>query len=256
VTHTLRRRAVRSIFSLVNPAIQAVTFDVGGTLIDPWPSVGHVYAEVAAQHGVTGLAPEDLTRRFAAAWKVKRDFGYTRADWAALVDQTFAGLCAPPPSETFFGELYQRFDQPDAWKIYEDVFRTLDALARRGLKLGVISNWDDRLRPLLRQLALLERFDAVVISCEAGCRKPAREIFRRAARQLSLDPGSVLHVGDSRETDVRGARGAGLAAVRLKRGARAAAKGQVRSLRELEPALAPAAGVAARTSRSSGVSLT
>ncbi len=35
--------------------IRAVTFDVGGTLIEPWPSVGHVYAEVAARHGVAAI---------------------------------------------------------------------------------------------------------------------------------------------------------------------------------------------------------
>ena len=42
--------------------IRAVTFDVGGTLIEPWPSVGHVYAEVAAQHGWAGLSIEALNR--------------------------------------------------------------------------------------------------------------------------------------------------------------------------------------------------
>jgi phosphoglycolate phosphatase-like HAD superfamily hydrolase len=50
--------------------IQAVTFDVGGTLIDPWPSVGHVYAAVAAEHGLTGVDPESLNVRFAAASSV------------------------------------------------------------------------------------------------------------------------------------------------------------------------------------------
>ena len=38
--------------------IQAVTFDVGGTLIRPWPSVGHVYAEVAARHAQARYAIE------------------------------------------------------------------------------------------------------------------------------------------------------------------------------------------------------
>src|SRR5580700_10426449 len=44
--------------------IRAVTFDVGGTLIEPWPSVGRVYAEVAARHGLE-VAAEDLDRQFA-----------------------------------------------------------------------------------------------------------------------------------------------------------------------------------------------
>ncbi len=40
--------------------IRTVTFDVGGTLIRPWPSVGHVYAETAAGHGVKRISPEDI----------------------------------------------------------------------------------------------------------------------------------------------------------------------------------------------------
>src|SRR5438045_5197817 len=101
--------------------IQAVTLDVGGTLIQPWPSVGHVYSEVAARHGVKNLSPEKLNKNFAAAWREKKNFRHTRADWAALVDQAFAGLCQPPPSRTFFPDIYQRFAEIAAWRIYDDV---------------------------------------------------------------------------------------------------------------------------------------
>ena len=47
--------------------VRAVTFDVGGTLIKPSPSVGDIYAEVAARHGRKKVSPETLNRRFAAA---------------------------------------------------------------------------------------------------------------------------------------------------------------------------------------------
>src|SRR6185312_7171460 len=73
------------------PRIQALTFDVGGTLIQPWPSVGRVYAEVAAQHGVKNLSPEKLNKKFATAWRAKKNFQHTHEDWADVVDQTFAG---------------------------------------------------------------------------------------------------------------------------------------------------------------------
>jgi FMN phosphatase YigB (HAD superfamily) len=70
-------------------AIQAITFDVGGTLMEPWPSVGHVYVKVAERHGVRGLQAEQLTERFASAWKARKDFNYSRTDWAEIVDATF-----------------------------------------------------------------------------------------------------------------------------------------------------------------------
>jgi len=35
--------------------IRAITFDVGGTLIAPWPSVGHIYSDIAARFGVSRI---------------------------------------------------------------------------------------------------------------------------------------------------------------------------------------------------------
>ena len=103
-----------------NPGdIQAVTFDVGGTLIEPWPSVGHVYAEVAARHGAGQLDVDLLNRRFATAWKARPGFDHAVEDWSAIVDETFAGLIADIPSRTFFPDLYERFAQADAWRIYD-----------------------------------------------------------------------------------------------------------------------------------------
>ncbi len=214
-------------------AICAVTLDVGGTLIEVWPSVGHVYAEVAARHGLGGLSPGLLDRRFAAAWRAAKHFGHSRSDWAALVDATFRGLAARPPSQTFFPALFERFAAADAWHVFDDVVPTLNMLAARGYRLGIISNWDERLRPLLEELELAEYFEVIVISREVRCAKPAAGVFERAVRHFGLPPGAVLHVGDSRSLDVRGARAAGLSALWLNRAAHAARPGQIGSLRQL-----------------------
>src|SRR6185369_3343588 len=138
--------------------IQAVTFDVGGTLIEPWPSVGHVYAEIAASHGIANLSHDELQRRFVSVFHRRARSPHTAEEWAQIVDETFTGLAVELPSKTFFPELYERFAQAAAWRIYPDVEPTLTALAGRGLKLGIISNWDDRLRPLLILLGLARRF--------------------------------------------------------------------------------------------------
>ena len=131
--------------------IKAVTFDVGGTLIEPWPSVGHVYAEVAARHGHKNLSAETLTSRFKAAWRAQKNFDHSRNAWAELVDETFRGLVTGSPGTTFFPELYEQFAKREAWRLFDDVLPALDALASRDIKLGVISNWDERLRGLLRR---------------------------------------------------------------------------------------------------------
>lgn len=213
--------------------IRAITFDVGGTLITPWPSVGHVYAAVAARHGYDDIPPSVVNEQFAAAWRALEDFRHTRAEWAKLVDAAFHGLVEPPPSETFFSTLYDRFTEPDAWHVFDDVHPALHRLKQRGFSLAVVSNWDERLRPLLRALDLDTYFDAIIVSAEVGATKPSRIIFDAAAAALDLAPSSILHLGDSLEADVGGAEGAGMKALLLARGNSSSSQHTIRSLAEV-----------------------
>ena len=221
-------------------SIRAVTFDVGGTLVEPWPSVGHIYAEEAAKFGMAGLQPEVLNRQFASVWKSRNDFDCSRAAWRELVNQTFASLSSEPPGQHCFDAIYNRFATAPAWRVFEDVFPVLEALRVRGFKLGIISNWDERLHPLLGELRLSDRFDAIVVSHDTGYMKPAPEIFRRASAQLRVAADSILHVGDSVTEDVAGARGAGMQAVLLDRALAQCNDGAIPSLAELVVALAKA----------------
>jgi len=212
--------------------IRAITFDVGGTLIQPWPSVGHVYAEVAAGHGYRGIDPGALNDRFAQVWRARGDFEHSHQGWAGLVDATFAGLLDRKPSESFFPELYERFADPSAWHIHDDVIPTLDELASRGFALAAVSNWDERLRPLLKALSLDGYFEAVLVSCELYFAKPSNVIFEHALRKLGVTPGEALHVGDSEQEDVAGARAAGMHALLIDRDGAPGPDG-IRSLKEL-----------------------
>jgi putative hydrolase of the HAD superfamily len=209
--------------------IRAVTFDVGGTLIKPWPSVGHVYAEVAARHGLS-VEVEALDKQFAQAWAAKKEFSYSFSDWSNLVQQTFAGLVPTPPGEILFAALFSHFATAAPWHVFEDVAPCLQELKRRGLKLGIISNWDDRLRPLLRELQLDSFFDSIVISGEAGLQKPDPRLFQAAAAQLNAPPEAILHIGDNPSEDVAGARAAGLQGLLLTRGKNLAFLSSLQSL--------------------------
>lgn len=206
----------------MKPLIRAVTFDVGGTLMEPSPSVGHLYAEVAAGLGIPAVVPADLDRQFAAAWTARRQFDYSRSAWRKLVTRTFAEVTGVVPDKACFDAIYQRFARASAWRVFDDALPTLQQLKEQGFKLGIISNWDERLRPLLQELGLLEWFDAVVISHEVGHWKPAREIFDHTAALLSLPPHTIVHVGDSEGEDAAGARAAGLQAVLVERGSASA----------------------------------
>jgi putative hydrolase of the HAD superfamily len=213
-------------------SIHAITFDVGGTLIEPWPSVGHVYASVATKHGICNLSPDLLNERFHLAWNKSSEFAYTRSAWKDIVAQTFSGLA--PSTVPFFDELYERFSAPDAWRIFDDARPSLERLKSLGVRCAVVSNWDERLRALLQRLNLDHYFDVLVISCEVGAMKPDPRIFEAAAARFGIAPASILHVGDSRTRDVEGAVAAGFRAVRIRRaGAGPAGAGELGLLTEL-----------------------
>ncbi len=213
--------------------IKAITFDVGGTLIEPWPSVGHVYANVAARHGFPGLDPDVLNARFRSAWATLGNFDYTRDGWRRLVDEVFREMGPFQHGVTFFPELYERFAEPDAWRVFDDVRPALVAMADSGVRLGIISNWDERLRGLLRKLRLDAPFEVIAVSCEIGFAKPAPTIFAEAARKFALPCAAILHAGDSAEMDVAGARAAGFAAVQITRHTNKRADFEIASLLDL-----------------------
>jgi putative hydrolase of the HAD superfamily len=187
--------------------IRAVFFDVGGTLIHPWPSVGAVYARVGEQFGIH-RPPEELEHAFRSAWKESKRGATTTSDkewWRALVNRV-----VPDARAGYFEALYEAFALPEAWQVYLDVRSTLHALRSTGRHVGVISNWDERLRPLLERLELSRYFDSLTISCEVGAEKPAAEIFRAALDAAGVMPAEALHVGDSASEDVSGAEAAGM----------------------------------------------
>ena len=73
----------------------------------------------------------------------------------------FDGLGSFPRFEDFFDELFERFRDREFWRVYDDVEPALAELKRRGLKLGVISNFDSRLYDVLRACRLDHFFDSI-----------------------------------------------------------------------------------------------
>jgi putative hydrolase of the HAD superfamily len=93
---------------------------------------------------------------------------------------------------------------------YPEVPATLRALHERGMSLIAVSNWDCSLSGWLADAGLLALLDGVISSGESGAAKPDPAIFLRALAYADADPADVLHVGDSVDTDVAGARAAGI----------------------------------------------
>ena len=207
--------------------IEAVTFDVTGTLIH-CPRLGELYAEVLSRHGIA-VSPGEAGRLVRLVWQelaCSADPGRdrfrshpegARGFWQRVIERIAEHLEAPVPSRFAAAELFHRFGGPEAWEVYPEVRGVLAALKDQGLRLAVISNWDERLPLLLERLALTPFFDAVVTSSEVGVEKPDRRIFAEALKRLGVAPEAAVHVGDSPLEDVEGAIAAGMEAVQLDR---------------------------------------
>lgn len=213
------------------PRFDGVLLDVGQTLIDVEPSVGHVYADVARRHGVDA-APDAIERAFREFWRTKRptfpdNLGCPTSEeaertwWREAVQWVFASLghleTFGPRFDAYFEDLFERFAHPEVWRLYDDVIPALDALERAGIRLAVVSNWDQRLYILLDRLGLTPRFEFILASARVGHRKPDPRIFQEALRRLDLPPTRVAHIGDSHEEDILGAHNVGITPLHLVR---------------------------------------
>jgi HAD superfamily hydrolase (TIGR01549 family) len=102
------------------------------------------------------------------------------------------------------------FSRPGVIRPYPEVLEVLAALRESGYRLGIVSNWSWNLRERVAQVGLDGHFDLIWASAYAGCNKPNPDIFYQALTRMAVPRERALHVGDSYEHDVIGARNAGV----------------------------------------------
>jgi putative hydrolase of the HAD superfamily len=112
-------------------------------------------------------------------------------------------------------------------------------LRQRGLVLGLISNWDNRLSGLVEGLGLASELQTIVCSAEVGLHKPDPRIFELACKRLGVEPEQAAHVGDHHYADIVGAQAIGMRPVLIDRHAssRTWRSGFVVTLDDLERSL-------------------
>jgi putative hydrolase of the HAD superfamily len=94
---------------------------------------------------------------------------------------------------------------------YPNVNRTMMALAKKGIKLAVVSDAPSREAWMrIYYLNLYHFFDAVITYDDSGERKPSEKPFQMVLNALGLQPDESIMVGDWPERDVVGARQIGM----------------------------------------------
>ena len=201
----------------------AILLDALGTLVGLEPPAPRLRAELLERFGLEVTEAE-------AAHAIAAEIAYYRAhlddgrDEAALRElrrrcaevlrSALPGAGAQLPVDPLVEALLASL----RFSAFPDVRPALESARARGLRLVVVSNWDVSLVAVLRRLELEPLLDAIVTSAGAGARKPSPAIFEQALHHAGLTASQAVHVGDTLDEDVAGARAAGIEPILIHRG--------------------------------------
>lgn len=189
--------------------VRACFVDAAHTLLKPREPVGITYARAARQRGIDA-DPVRVEQRFRAAFRAHVAAGHVQSGdgrdfWAPVVKQA-----VDADDDALVEQLWAHYLEPRAWWVDVQALQVLGQIARSGVKLGIISNWDTRLRTLYNRFALDRMFPVLICSAEVELEKPDPAIFAAACLAAGVSPNEAIHIGDDPVNDVDGANRAGL----------------------------------------------
>ena len=204
------------LLSMSLKKIQLLTFDVHNVLLTVRNGAPSQYARLAREHLNLESVDENRVRaNFIPAFRnlnVSHP-GYgvhtsisSRQWWTMVVEQAFKDdHLSSTQLRTLSTVIYDEFAKGDMWTKHRQADHVLKELHKRKV-LGVISNFDERLEPLLEEHQLRSYFQFVLTPRNCGWYKPQKEIFKQAASLANLRSNENLcHIGDDVQLDYRSA---------------------------------------------------
>jgi putative hydrolase of the HAD superfamily len=182
--------------------LRAVIFDLWDTLVLWDVDNSHETNTRMAMHA--GVDPE----RFANAWHethVDRSTG-------SLADNVRGVLELVGGDEAHIEALsdIRRANTRAVLTPRDGTIATLEALKRRGFKVGLISVCSGDVEEVWAETSLAPHFDDTVLSCAVGLRKPDPAIYLLACERLGVEPEDCLFVGDGANDELAGAERVGM----------------------------------------------
>ncbi len=211
--------------------IKAVFFDWFNTLARYEPAREELHAQAFREAGIE-VSAEQLTPGLAvadreyfetnAAGPIRERPPQEQAQIYARYERTLlreAGVATNATTERFalIMKRVREMAQTTRFVLFDDVTETLHDLKQRGWLLGLLTNLDKDMAPILEELGLASYISVVVTSAEAGADKPQPPVFLKALEKARVTAAEAVHIGDQYALDVVGARGVGIRPVLLDR---------------------------------------
>ena len=196
-----------------------VFFDAGETLVHPLPTFPDLFAAILQRegHDVDAERVRDrahvVSDRFRAAaetnelWTTSPE--RSRRFWHEVYG-IFLDDLGIRDANGLVDTVYREFTDLSNYALFEDVVPVLDVLRDAGLRLGIVSNFEEWLERLLEEVGVRSYFDVRVISGIEGMEKPNPRIFELAMERAGVEPARAAYVGDNPEFDVDPARALGM----------------------------------------------
>lgn len=205
--------------------VEAVLFDALGTLVALEPPAPVLRRLLAQRAGVDVSAAEAEVALAAeiSYYRAHLDEGRDRHSLGVLRRRCAEELRAALPRSAQaieLGALESILLDALRFSAFADAGEAVRGVKRMGVRAIVVSNWDVSLEDVLTRLGLAPLLDGIVTSASAGARKPFPAIFARALELAGVQPDRAVHVGDSEEEDVLGARRADIEPILLRRDGR------------------------------------
>ncbi|XP_064106102.1 LOW QUALITY PROTEIN: rhythmically expressed gene 2 protein-like [Macrobrachium nipponense] len=201
--------------------LRLVTLDVTNTLLKFSRPPGEQYAAIGQLYGLNAN-PKKLSEGFRISFKKhEKEFPFYGASsigwqnwWLGVVADTFRNADCPADDDTLKRvgyDLNEHFSHGSAYELIDGSIPLLNLLKNKCVKIGALSNFDERLDSLFIQIGIKHYFDFVLTSLQFKVQKPDPKIFHKALELAGdkIKPSEAVHVGDDIHCDYLGARECG-----------------------------------------------
>jgi phosphoglycolate phosphatase len=182
--------------------VEAVLFDLDGTLIDSAPDLGAAVDKMRTDRGLSSF-PLEHYRHMAGAGA------------RGMLGIAFGMTPEHPDFDAMKEEFFVNYENAmtERTRIFDGVVELISSLEAQGLPWGVVTNKSSRFTdPLTSAIPLFATAKAIVSGNTTPHAKPHPEPLFEAARRLSIDPARCVYVGDD-ERDIVAGLAAGMGTV-------------------------------------------